>query len=1296
MNALKASGQAVSAGRRRVKTTNSKASKQQIQWPPLLNLCHDRPHVDTTFRNWEENNSPYLNDMISPVYIKDNGDAGIYDAEGRKHQIIDGVWYVDGVARQSGYNYKFGREVLNDDCLAYAISPEGKIFRIWFDNSINGGSFVCSLDEENEASVHIQGLFSSTNIVDVRMIARQISNYEAYAVVLFRDDSGVLKVSQLHYAANNTLLECNFNNTAIWYKQTITTDGPTFTSTTDPGSIDPIINIYSDEYAVAFSIFSNYGAAVNSRDNYYITYYNGRQVTSIEIPDSSSYNKKVWYKGTATLSHHIETNTLHANELLEYIHARRQNNEKYPHLYLYVASSEASEAGLPGDKYYRVWKTNDDSLEVSVAGLEATTAVYVDTSIRESELSVATRYEGYANNAVTIYNFSDSSVIGSISTSAYLVWAWTYSCSKETLYVSTGYSTDSNTLINPLDVESHFRFDVSEQIYPTASSSFSDFTYGSDSIGLLMDTDAGSDVTGYVTFIHGENEFYLDFISSSSYISYGSQTTFGITTYIDYETRQTTTIDTSSVFAMPNVFLDNGNIYCIAAFDQSYTSLKQLTKSIAVLAARGLYSFNSSTGVLTPGLLTEVLDLDETSIESGWTVRSNSFICQQNYIAQMFKFTQGTITPAELNASSDGSDENTNALNLEVYNSNTTDMKSQPGSSRYTGFNYYGDGVIKGSTVGAMEDCLIYETIGARTKVNPNDGMACFNVLFNTTTDNTCYIQGISWSTGPDYIGTLLTPWQEVSEDFYITANGNKCIFKNKYGEIVLITREQVTSVMTPVNNNKFIICNTDNYWNLFDSERNTWFHYASDWNFRLLAGYEGLRTISTGESITNTHRMKFSSAYTFWFRNIAATINNTIARDASRTNFSNPNIYPVASWQTPVYAKARMYIDEISLYGANEPSAEGTTPLGIDVYYTKYPNTSNSGIGSAYYQYTYLNGLEKYKSELNNVTYTLTSKSTIFINPSLLATFLDGAGNNDLIRDLKEYYTQNYYNNKPTFIYAVSSEVNGADAFFVIQGQFYAIIENKICSVTYSDSILTSKDPIIDVNGMKFIGNNPMIAFFWSERYKSFYSFTGDANLDHIYNGSKFSNISGDYYYDYSTQTIYVPTSAGLLCFGPKNTYILTQYTNTTNVQFTDDNITHITDAGKDYALVYYPTDGYDVNDVYLESSFYGIGATESTSIDRWNITLYDLTGEHPSGEVTVGVRTLTDITVKSEEKKLKITPDMWDKWSNSILITYNPKLIKAQGLRIYVDSPFIIQQVTAHITDNGTGTLSGKRSMV
>lgn len=1255
---------------------NGKANKQQIQFPPLLNLANDKPHIDSTFKNWEKNNAPYLNDMISPTYIKENGTEGIYDNKGRKHQIIDGTWYVDGVAKGSDYNYKFNRTVLDSNYLAYDFDNNNELAYVWYDDY--------KLYSSNGTNVEITDLASESDIIDIRL---KCGGASFITVMLYKTPSGLTKISVIEWSYTSSRA-LRVNERAIWSKQTITANEPSWTNDIqDPGSIDPVIHIaqMSDSRWV-YSIFSNYGEAVNSRYNYYISYYDHQRVNSVALDSDVSYMKKVWYRGTYTATSSATNNTT----IDQAVKWSRNLSDDYVHFWVYVYPEEESAAGISSG-YYPIYNCNPNLIN-NATGMKAMTQAYIDTEARRDSLPFSPAVDETTDATLHLLNIDTSQEFG-IITSASLYKTYRNSSYDASTYIVSpviSVITDSNTLIENESIAITLKYDTENgNLFADVPEGWTYETEGSF-IRLSTTVNLGDGITGVsIPITQRDDDSFVDYVNADWTLPDGSETTNTNSLYINYETRQAATLQSSDVFCLPCVFLDNGKIYNFSAFTQSTTSLVLMNKTIGIMTGSG-YSFNNN--VLTVDTIEEMFDLDDSGVNGKWTIRSNSFICQQNYIAQMYKFTLGTISPANLTA---GNAENNGAYNIEIYNSNVTDLKVQPGSSRYTGFNYYGDFLYNGSTSGAPEDRLIYCTIGARTKVNPNDDDNCFNVLLNTTTDNTCYFQGISWANGDD-IGTLLTPWQEVSEDFYIVSKGNKCLYKNKYDELILLERVDGSSLM-PVNNNKFIICNTDNYWNLFDSERGQWFHYASDWNFRVLGGYEGIRALSSTESVSNTHRMYFADAYTFWFRNIGASVNNTIARTASRTNFSNPNIYPVASWQTPVYAKARLYVDELSLYGANEPSFSNAELLGVDVYYTKYPNVTTSGIGDAYYQYTYISGNKRFKSNLNGVTYIITSSSTMFLNPSLLATYLDGAGNNDLIRDLKEYYTQNYYNNKPTFIYAVSSEVNGADAFFVIQGQFYAIIENKICSVSYSDSVLTSKDPIIDINGMKFLGNNPMIAFFWSERYKAFYSFTGDASLEILYPGSKFSNgISGDHYYDYSTQTIYVPTDRGLLCFGPKNTYILERFKNTTNVQFTDDNITHITDNGNDYSLVYYPEDDYEVYNVNLESSFFGIGATELTSIDRWNITLYDLEGTHPAGEVKYGVRSITDITVKSEDKTLKITPDMWDKWSNSILIAFNPKLIKGQGLRLYVDSPFIIQQITAHVMDDGTGTTVNRKASV
>ena len=1264
---------------------NGKSSKQQIQFPPLLNMANDKPHIDTTFKNWEKNNAPYLNDMISPTYIKENGTAGVYDNQGRKHQIIDGTWYVDGHVRNRGYNYKFTRTILNDNYLAYDITTDNYLIRVAYKDM----KLIVSKDNGTApATVSIGDLTSDSDIIDIRIKADGANGF--YIVLLYKGIGGITKIAAYEGTVASTIYQ-RVNEQAFWSQQTITTSSPTFNNNiTDPGSIDPIINICKVGSSWAFSVFSNYGAAVDSRYNYYISYYNSIRVKNVSIPENATYRKRVWWRGTSTVTRSQNSHTLRLQSAMRW---SRLKSMDWVHFWVHIDSSEESATGLR-EGYYPIYDCPNAGY-YSKDYLASVREIYVDSNDRRTSLPASVVWDVTGANNCVIKEIDSGTYHGEMDGLQLLKTRadWDYDCSGTIIFPSIVTTEESSTLESDVTEHVQMKWQVPNNYDATMC-----FEFGTSdaakiegrSVLLEANIRLGAGVGTNIIIVHANDDWDLDYISTTFTLPDGSTASGTNTIYVNYTTTIEKPLNVGATFCLPCVFLDNGFIYNISAFTQSSSTLENLNNKVGILSGSGSYSINNDGNIQVP-VIDDMINLDDTGVNGLWNIRSNSFIFQQNYIAQMYKFTTGTITPAELAA---GTAENTDALNLEIFNSNVTELKVQPGSSRYTGFNYYADFIYKGSTDGAPEDRLIYCTIGARTKINNNDGANCFNALLNTTTDNTCFFQGLSWANGDD-IGTLITPWQEVSEDFYIAARGNKCIYKTKYDEIVLIERTAGFE-LTPVNNNKFIICNTDNYWNLYDSERDRWFHYASDWNFRVLGGYEGVRQISNSEAISNTHRMYFASAYTYWFRNIGASINNTIARTASRTNFSNPNIYPVASWQTPVYAKARLYTEELSFYGANEPDAEDTEVLGIDVYYTKYPNVTTSGIGDAYYQFTYVNGNEKFKSNLNGVTYVITSSSTMFINPSLLATYLDGAGNNDLIRDLKEYYTQNYYNNKPTFIYAVSSEVNGADAFFVIQGQFYAIIENKICSVSYSNSTLASKDPIIDINGMKFLGNNPMIAFFWSERYKSFWSFTGDASLQHIYNGNKFSNISGEHWYDYSTQTIYVPTDKGLLCFGPKNTYLMERFKNTTNVQFTDDNITHITDDDKDYALVYYPEDGYQVYNVNLESSFFGIGATESTSIDRWNITLYDPEGTHPSGEVKYGVRSITDITVKSEDKTLKITPDMWDKWSNSILIAYNPKLIKGQGLRLYVDSPFIIQQITAHIMDNGTGTPVNKKASV
>ena len=48
---------------------NQKAIRFEVEFPPLLNLQEDRPHISSDFRSVEHNNAPYINGMLSPMKI---------------------------------------------------------------------------------------------------------------------------------------------------------------------------------------------------------------------------------------------------------------------------------------------------------------------------------------------------------------------------------------------------------------------------------------------------------------------------------------------------------------------------------------------------------------------------------------------------------------------------------------------------------------------------------------------------------------------------------------------------------------------------------------------------------------------------------------------------------------------------------------------------------------------------------------------------------------------------------------------------------------------------------------------------------------------------------------------------------------------------------------------------------------------------------------------------------------------------------------------------------------------------
>jgi hypothetical protein len=161
---------------------------------------------------------------------------------------------------------------------------------------------------------------------------------------------------------------------------------------------------------------------------------------------------------------------------------------------------------------------------------------------------------------------------------------------------------------------------------------------------------------------------------------------------------------------------------------------------------------------------------------------------------------------------------------------------------------------------------------------------------------------------------------------------------------------------------------------------------------------------------------------------------------------------------------------------------------------------------------------------------------------------------------------------------------------------------------------------------------------------------------------------------------------------FSPKETYLLEDILDVKNIQFDEESTVHVERDEDTINYKYYPEEGFDSNHVILETSFFGVGAGQVSTIDRWDITLYNPYKVDLNGTLSLGVKSITDSMTTFETAPKEITKDKWDKESNSIRISYSPKLIKGQGIRLLVDSPWPITSIVPHTADQGYNQTTNK----
>lgn len=1160
---------------------NSRANKLSLQWPPLIDLRSNYGSVDTTFQSYKEINSPYLNDMLSPLYKRVGLNLAVFDKIGNKYTIEDGHLCKNGSPLWSINNKHFKREDVTEQYKDYIAFDIGAYLS--FNDSDN--TITLTYNEHEFTSTQ---LFNEGSIVTSRV---RVVNNAAIAVVYFSNGTNeFIKYMRLSNDGNSFQTVIN----AEWRRQ-LCRYSISDAYTTDIISInnaDPIIFIsYNEAAGYCVSLISDYGTVINPVESGFISF--------VE-KESTIFN----YDGV----HLVSSSTATSESVTSTV---------YAYFYVSTTNTKTSENGVclrapDGITYYELNDDNTKGPEITfpVDYTPATTGVTIE--IDGDTYTKCNWYRVRIDESLRVA-CPDNPVLAN--------WSFTITWKDGT--------SDTQAVADP---------------YTGATFSRTRYHYGSSSavVGAsAVDISWSSETASVPTSYWGKSGFLMSHTSTST--------------------------EQVSWLVAPNIFFDNGKMYSFWRFNVSTSSSwSTMTAGNRIIESGTITSVSTFSDVMRYEFSTD----ESILVTSDYNIpRSIGYNINQGLFEATVKLNNGATQYPNAHASSPTMSSSYHWL--EYMNSNASPIHFFPGTTRYTAFNYYANATnlkdnTDGTAAGGREDYAVYTVNGFRSQLDSSH----WNILVNTSLGGTSLVQGLSYSETPSSMGTLLTPWASIDDDTYIAADDDTLIYRDASDKWWRITIED-GPIMVALLDDRYILINTTSFWNMYDSQLNRKFHYATDYNARGVFGTE-TASYMTGDQ---------------YYSRLAANAINA-------AYIIQPRL-AVTSLILPYVGRIRL---DTTFTAINSICPEDNDTQGIDIYYGGVAGDSSDTWPSCRYRYTYYplqTPTSKRIFALDNTSYSISSATSSLASPNIFTEYVQNPGNRDTVNETYAQYTLVYIinNSTPVFAYSNTSESLNVSANFCLQGQFYSIINNKIYSVIYSNGVISEQDAIVDIRGMQFVGANPMIAFFWSESQRAFYSFTGDANLRHIYAASEITNLLNkphNAFYDEASQTIFCPTNIGLLCFGPKNHYLIRDYTKVSYVQFSDDGITHITNDGITDDISYYPTEGFDAIPLYMETDWWGQGDENIGIIDRWQIVLYDITGTSPKTYIKVGTKALNDITAVSEEKELVVYPKDWDKYSHSALINYNPKNIKGKAIKLSVETPVIVAEITTHASTNGGTNIS------
>ena len=659
---------------------NQKDTRQQIQFPPLLNLANDRPHIDSNFQNFEKQNSPYLNGMIQPLYTKEISGTAVYDKSGNRYTIDNtGKIKKNNTLIQTVNPYHFEKEEVFFEGNGTSCADFYQIF----DDTNNT---IKVYNKEGALVFTSPELFSTGLFMKARINTFTDRNNNKYFVSInvYRDENDKLQLK----------IFCQYNNETkgaeIKWRQYITHNDVMEYSNVDIDSPNILIQsaqITDGNYDIFWvTLFSDYGEVISSKDlgicNYLFGYTQDGNASPIGkegepefLANGTSKTVQDLYSAGFTVRTTTSTETFTTGYMALYSTNDADYYNPIPQVYNY-------------NNTYGTFYIKGQKPDISTLTRHTTSMSGYYFGIPPDNLEAITSgVTGASGNTVPYYRTRSTITV---------------ECDTG----SINWEFRAHPKIAPNDWQYSNNFDVDQDKPITRTNQSKSMYY--DTWWVLQD-DA---VTGYDDL---EIYWYVDDNQTEPvYTPVPAQYWNNETMFIERHSHHDETIYTSLV---PNGVLDNGKVYAFYDFhvvtENSWPAAYGIKNGYEILES-GIPSFEAS-GSTQPYQVTYT-PVEEFSNNSGSEIfiRSRGITLGQNFYQSFTRLSTMGKLPKDLCPTYDSSGNIVTQASadiettkyIEYINSNSSDMRYSPGSVYDRQWNYYGYGIsdelYKGNTLDAL------------------------------------------------------------------------------------------------------------------------------------------------------------------------------------------------------------------------------------------------------------------------------------------------------------------------------------------------------------------------------------------------------------------------------------------------------------------------------------------------------------------------------------------------------------------------------------------------------------------